>query len=62
MNLARGDEVPQIITLRTRLRPSEFLTSPAKRLLQHYLTTAGSFTAAMRQQTEASVQIGAGKT
>jgi putative ABC transport system substrate-binding protein len=33
MNLARGDEVPQIITRRTRQRPSEFLTSPAKRLL-----------------------------
>jgi hypothetical protein len=36
VNLARGDEVPQIITRRTRQRPSEFLTSPAKRLLQHY--------------------------
>jgi putative ABC transport system substrate-binding protein len=33
MNLARGDEVPQIITRRTRQQPSEFLTSPAKRLL-----------------------------
>src|SRR6185312_3142100 len=36
MNLAQGDEVPQIITRRTRQRPSEFLISPAKRLLQHY--------------------------
>jgi hypothetical protein len=35
MNLAQGDEVPQIITRRTRQRPSEFLTPPAKRLLQH---------------------------
>jgi len=25
MNLAQGDEVPQIITRRTRQRPSEFL-------------------------------------
>jgi hypothetical protein len=36
MNLAQGDEVPQIITRRTRQRPPEFLTPPAKRLLQHY--------------------------
>src|SRR6476660_6222499 len=35
MNLAQGDEVPQIITRRTRQRPPEFLTPPAKRLLQH---------------------------
>jgi hypothetical protein len=35
MNLAQGDEVPQIITRRTRQRASEFLTPPAKRLLQH---------------------------
>jgi hypothetical protein len=35
MNLAQGAEVPQIITRRTRQRPSEFLISPAKRLFQH---------------------------
>jgi hypothetical protein len=35
INLAQGDEVPQIITQITRQRPSEFLTSAAKRLLQH---------------------------
>ena len=35
MNLAQGDEVPQIITRRTRKRPPEFLTPPAKRILQH---------------------------
>ena len=29
MNLAQGDEVPRIITRRTRQRPSEFLTLPA---------------------------------
>jgi hypothetical protein len=32
MNLAHGDEVPQIITRITRQRLSEFLTSPANRL------------------------------
>ena len=37
MNLAQGDEVPQIITRRTRQRPPEFLTPSAKRLLQHNL-------------------------
>src|SRR4029077_18765210 len=35
-NLARGDEVPQIFTRKPRLRPSEFLTPSAKRLLQQY--------------------------
>jgi hypothetical protein len=30
------DEVPQISPRKTRLRPSEFLTPSAKRLLQHY--------------------------
>jgi hypothetical protein len=34
------DEVPQIFTRKTRLRPSEFLTPSAKRLLQHYLPRA----------------------
>src|ERR1700747_2479590 len=36
MSLACGDEVPQISTRKSRLRPSEFLTPSAKRLLQHY--------------------------
>jgi hypothetical protein len=36
MNLAQGDEVPQIITRITRQRPAEFLTTCAKRLLQQY--------------------------
>ena len=40
INLAQGDDVPQIITRITRQRPSEFLTSPVKRLLQHNLPTA----------------------
>jgi hypothetical protein len=44
MNLAQGDEVPQIITQRTRQRLSEFLTSPARRLLQHYLPEADVLT------------------
>ena len=35
MNLAQGDEVPQIITRITRQRPAESLTTCAKRLLQH---------------------------
>lgn len=37
MNLAQGEEVPRIIIRRARQRPSEFLTLPAKRLLQHNL-------------------------
>jgi hypothetical protein len=47
MNLAQGDEVPQIITRRTRQRPSEFLTPPAKRLLQHN-----------RHQTDMTLELG----
>jgi hypothetical protein len=35
MNLAQGDEVPQIFTLITRQQPAEILTSSAKRVLQH---------------------------
>src|SRR6476619_3450137 len=42
MNLAQGDEIPQIITRRTRQRPSEFWTPPAKRLLQHNQGKTGS--------------------
>jgi hypothetical protein len=34
MNLAQGDEVPQIITRRTRQRPSELLTPPAGIVIQ----------------------------
>jgi hypothetical protein len=37
MSLARGDEVPQIITPTTYQQSSEFLTPSAKRLLQQYL-------------------------
>src|SRR5262245_61538541 len=44
MNLAQGDGVPQIITRRTRQRPSEFLTSPAKRRLQHGVIPGSSQT------------------
>src|SRR4249919_1542742 len=44
MNLAQGDEVPQIITRRTRQRRSEFLTPLAKRLLQHNPPEADSST------------------
>src|SRR6476646_6880912 len=40
MNLAWGDEVPQIITPKTHQQSSEFLTPSAKRLLQQYLPTA----------------------
>src|SRR5439155_6630029 len=36
INLAQGDEIPQIITRITRRRPAEFLTTCAKRLLQQY--------------------------
>src|SRR6201991_1100331 len=46
MNLAQGDEVPQIITRRTRQRPSEFLISPPKRLLQHGVIPGSSQTKA----------------
>jgi hypothetical protein len=41
MSLAWGDEVPQIFTRKTRLRPSEFLTPSANRLLQHYPRVSG---------------------
>ena len=59
MNLARGDEVPQIITRRTRQRPSEFLTSPAKRLLQHYLPEADmtALSATLRCQMKANPSV-----
>src|SRR5579863_10714874 len=40
MSLAGDDEVPQISTRKPRLRPLEFLTPSAKRLLQHYLPTS----------------------
>jgi hypothetical protein len=36
MSFAGRDKVPQISTRKPRLRPSEFLTPSAKRLLQHY--------------------------
>jgi hypothetical protein len=35
MSFASGDEVPQISTRKTRLRPLEFLALSAKRLFQH---------------------------
>jgi len=41
MNLAQGDEIPQIITRITRQRPAEFLTTCAKRLLQQYPPESG---------------------
>jgi hypothetical protein len=42
MSLARGDEALQISTRKSRLRPSEFLTPSAKRLLQHNQGKTGS--------------------
>src|SRR5450432_3142047 len=40
MSLALDDEVPQISARKPRLRPLEFLTPSAKRLLQHNLPKA----------------------
>jgi hypothetical protein len=40
-SLACDDEVPQIFTRKPRLRPLEFLTPSAKRLLQHYRAISG---------------------
>src|ERR1700685_374986 len=45
-NLAQGDEVPQISTRKPHLRPSEFLTPSAKRLLQHGVIPGSSQTEA----------------
>jgi len=36
MSLTRGDEVPHVLTRKSRLQPAEFLIISAKRLLQHY--------------------------
>src|SRR5512143_216811 len=46
MSLSRGDEVPQVSTRKLRLRPSEFLTPSAKRLLQHGVIPGSSQTKA----------------
>ena len=35
MSLTRGDEVPHVLTRKSRLQPAEFLITSAKRLLQH---------------------------
>src|SRR6187200_1558604 len=48
VSFARGDEVPHIFTRKPRLQPAEFLITSAKRLLQHNLPIADSFTAAKR--------------
>ena len=37
MSLTRGDEVPPVVTRKSRLQPAEFLITSAKRLLQHNL-------------------------
>ena len=37
MSLAWGDEVPHILTRKSRPQAAEFLITSAKRLLQHYL-------------------------
>src|SRR5215475_12372980 len=37
VNSSSGDEVPHILTRKSRLRPGEFLIASAKRLLQQYL-------------------------
>src|ERR1700693_5275792 len=46
MSFARGGEVPQIPTRKPRLRPSEFLTPSARRLLQHGVIPGSSQTKA----------------
>jgi hypothetical protein len=46
VSLSSGDEVPHIFTRKSRLQPGEFLITSAKRLLQQYLPTADSCTAA----------------
>jgi hypothetical protein len=40
VSLSSGDEVPQIFTRKSRIRPGEFLITSAKRLLQHNLPKA----------------------
>jgi hypothetical protein len=35
MSLTQGDEVPHVLTRKSRLQPAEFLITSAKRLLQH---------------------------
>src|ERR1700723_2569295 len=46
MSFVRGGEIPQISTRKPRLRPSEFLTPSAKRLLQHGVIPGSSQTKA----------------
>jgi len=36
VSLSWSDEVPRILTRKSRLQPAEFLITSAKRLLQHY--------------------------
>src|SRR5438477_292298 len=57
INLAQGDEIPQIITRITRQRPAEFLTTCAKRLLQQYLPEADIVQLAGRPRLEAAVDL-----
>jgi catechol 2,3-dioxygenase-like lactoylglutathione lyase family enzyme len=65
MSLACGDEVPQISTRKSRLRPSEFLTPSAKRLLQHYLPLADIaarvFDVCFRGKSEAAPRVSEGQ-
>jgi hypothetical protein len=35
MSLTQGDEVPHVLTRKSRLQPAEFLITSVKRLLQH---------------------------
>jgi hypothetical protein len=40
MSLTQGDEVPHVLTRKSRLQPAEFLITSAKRLLQQNLPGA----------------------
>ena len=45
MSLTQGDEVPHVLTRKSRLQPAEFLITSVKRLLQHNLPKPDSCTA-----------------
>ena len=58
MSLSSGDEVPQIFTRKSRLRPGEFLITTAKRLLQQYLPGPNSCSAAKSSLLDDLIRAG----
>jgi hypothetical protein len=53
MSLTQGDEVPHVLTRKSRLQPAEFLITSAKRLLQHNLPETDMHSASLGRAFQA---------